>query len=54
MWAAENGREAVVVRLLIERDGVDINATDNEGNKTALSLADGSVKNEDTPVVGRE
>ena len=37
MWAAMYWQEAIV-RLLIERDGVDIDAKDNEG-KTALSLA---------------
>ena len=36
-WAAEYGQEAVV-RLLIERDGVEINAKDSEG-KTALIWA---------------
>ncbi|KAF8421775.1 ankyrin repeat-containing domain protein, partial [Tirmania nivea] len=29
-WAAENGHEAVV-RLLLERNDVDVNAKDNNG-----------------------
>ena len=35
MWAAENGHEAVV-RLLLEKEDVDINAKDNEGMTSLL------------------
>ena len=42
-WAALQGHEAVA-RLLIERDGVDIDSRDNDGRTPLMWAAEGGMR----------